>query len=305
MNILLTAANFLQQKFKSEGNDDKNQIQRSNEYLCHEQISRTEENAQPGTTAGNNNLGLRSNSEEKWDEMFHLLREYKTEHGHTNVPSPYTDNPKLGHWVSDQRTGYREFTADNKQNNNGMTEERINELESIGFKWTGECSSKAQVWNEIFEELKQFKAKYGHTDVPRPNADNPKLGKWVSTQRQGYSSYKSGNKQRSQGICEERIQQLESIGFNWVSERTPKKQVWNEMLEDLKQFKVKHGHTNVPKPYVDNPKLGHWVGNQRRGYREWRAGNKRKSKGMTTERIQRLESIEFKWDIRPRKKQKT
>ena len=40
----------------------------------------------------------------------------------------------------------------------------------------------------MFEELKMFKAKYGHADVPTSYSDNPKLRQWVHTQCKGYTN---------------------------------------------------------------------------------------------------------------------
>jgi len=68
----------------------------------------------------------------------------------------------------------------------------------------------------MVEELKLFKEKHGHADASRKYAGYPKQGRWVNTQRQGYKNYKAGMKQKSQGICEERINKLEKIDFNWT-----------------------------------------------------------------------------------------
>jgi len=46
--------------------------------------------------------------------MFVVLQQYKTEHGHTDVPQRGADNRKLGQWVTKQRLGYRNYKAGNK-----------------------------------------------------------------------------------------------------------------------------------------------------------------------------------------------
>ncbi len=53
-----------------------------------------------------------------------------------------------------------------------LTEERLKELNDAGILFS--C------WDERYEELKLFKAKYGHTAVPQ---SYPQLGWWVNTQR--------------------------------------------------------------------------------------------------------------------------
>jgi len=109
--------------------DDQNQ--HSHETFCsNRQIIRTEENAQtPTAKAGNNDLASPRSHSERWDDMFEALHQYETEHGHTNVPTPYADYPKLGRWVSDQRRNYK--AGDNKERSVRMCEERIDRLESI------------------------------------------------------------------------------------------------------------------------------------------------------------------------------
>ena len=67
-----------------------------------------------------------------WIARFQQLREYKIQFGHCLVPNQYSANPKLGNWVSTQRSTYR-LHQEGKPSN--MPEERIRELESIGFDW--------------------------------------------------------------------------------------------------------------------------------------------------------------------------
>jgi len=68
-------------------------------------------------------------SVEGWNERFKELIQFNEEHGHCNVPQKYKANPELGLWVTTQRT------AKKNQNGKKITEEQINRLEGIGFKW--------------------------------------------------------------------------------------------------------------------------------------------------------------------------
>jgi len=63
---------------------------------------------------------------------FKELIEYKAKHGDCFVPDNYGPNKQLGTWVNTQRRQYR-FLQQGKHSQ--MTEERINKLEEIGFKW--------------------------------------------------------------------------------------------------------------------------------------------------------------------------
>jgi len=186
----------------------------------------------------------------------------------------------------------KRFRADKKRSMcSGISKDRIQQLESIGFRWRASeyLSSQNDIWEAMYEKLKQYKAEYGDTDVPQKYADNPQLGSWVNHQRSGYKNFKAGKKQSMcQGMSEDRIQQFESIGFHWVSEQ--RKQTWDAMYETLKQYKAEYGDTNVPQKYVDTPQLGRWVHNQRQGYKNFKAG-KKQCYGMSEDRIQQLEGI--------------
>ena len=129
--------------------------------------------------------------------------EYKKLVGNCRVPQRYSTNAKLGNWVSNQRTQYK-LSQEGKSC--GMTEECIQQLESIGFVWSAQHAS----WKERFEELVEYKTRFGNCRVSTQYS--PKLGKWVSNQR---TQYKLSQEGKSCGMTEERIQELESVGFEW------------------------------------------------------------------------------------------
>ena len=69
----------------------------------------------------------------------------------------------IGHWVHDQRKQYRLFQTGRQTT---MTEYRIQNLASVGFQWSLQKHSTMKSWDERLLELKQYKAKNGHTNVP-------------------------------------------------------------------------------------------------------------------------------------------
>ena len=96
-----------------------------------------------------------------------------------------------------------------------MTEERIQTLNDVGFNWRGTATTgAAALWNERFQQLKDYKERFGDCLVPRQYAANPKLGRWVSTQRCNYKLHQEG---KPSSMTEERIRALEDprIGFKW------------------------------------------------------------------------------------------
>ena len=143
-----------------------------------------------------------------WSEHFQQLREFEVKFGHCRVSRQYAANPKLGQWVSRQRSNYRLYKEGKPS---PMTEERIRALESVGFDWETSKTDLASIWGERFQQLREFKVQFGHCRVPRQYAANPKLGPWVSRQRSYYRLYKEG---KSSTMTVERIRALESVGFD-------------------------------------------------------------------------------------------
>jgi hypothetical protein len=220
-----------------------------------------------------------------WSARFQQLCEYKVQSGHCLVPFQYFANPKLGRWVSNQRAQYKLFQAGKPS---PMTEERIRELESIGFDWrtTKGRTTKtdlASIWSARFQQLREYKVQSGHCLVPYQYSANPKLGKWVSTQR---SSYRLSQEGKPSPMTEERIRELESIGFDWETTKTDR----SARFQQLREYKIQFGHCLVPKQYAANRKLGAWVSTQRAQYKLYQEG---KPSPMTEERIRELESIGF------------
>jgi len=75
---------------------------------------------------------------ESWNQRLHELRQFKQQYGHCLVPSRYDANPELGIWVGTQRTQYRLFMRSKETGvpvTTSMNEDRIRELEELGFVW--------------------------------------------------------------------------------------------------------------------------------------------------------------------------
>eukprot|EP00985_Skeletonema_marinoi_P016979 scaffold9241_cov135-Skeletonema_marinoi.AAC.2 len=148
-----------------------------------------------------------SSQRNAWDRKFHDLLEFKQQHGHCDVPQTYAPNPKLGVWVNKQRMEQK-----NREDGNisTLTDERLERLQSIGFRW---AKRRGQVrWDEKYGELIQYAAKFGNCHVPTKYKENTALGRWVSTQRAEYKTFCKGEKS---SLTAEKIRRLDSIGFAW------------------------------------------------------------------------------------------
>jgi hypothetical protein len=71
-------------------------------------------------------------NESNWMVQFAKLLKYLEEHGDCNVPTRYTEDSSLGHWVGRQRSKYHEVGPDGLSK---LTKNRIAKLEEIGFQW--------------------------------------------------------------------------------------------------------------------------------------------------------------------------
>jgi hypothetical protein len=158
-------------------------------------------------TSGYEKGGLQEN----WYGMYNQLLEFKQKHGHVKVPCQYNENKKLGRWVNNWRSNYREYKrTDGKKGD----PERMKCLESIGLVddiTTGyEKENAKKIWYDMYNQLLEFKQKHGHVKVPQQYNENPKLGRWVGKRRCVYREYKRTNGQKGDP---ERMKCLESIGL--------------------------------------------------------------------------------------------
>lgn len=153
-------------------------------------------------------MRLLANHSSAWNERFNELLEYKKHHGDCLVPQRYPQNPQLGVWVNKQRAEYKLFKEGKKSS---MTKERIQALESVGFIWAKRRKGQP-TWDLKFDELTEYCQEHGDCLVPTKYAENPALGRWVSTQR---AQYKLMQENKPTTMTEERVKMLESLGFVW------------------------------------------------------------------------------------------
>jgi len=109
-------------------------------------------------------------------------------------------------------------------------------------------------WKERLEMLKEHKAKYGTVDltVAEKGEVDQRLRSFVFEQRKQHKNFMRG---RHSTLNAERIQELEDLGFVFdpMGSGTQKantmrrfQQQWDEMYDELVQYKNEHGTTLVP-----------------------------------------------------------
>ena len=187
-----------------------------------------------------------------------------------------------------------------------LSHDKFQKLEGLDFFWGNKRGPRGQTktWEERLDELEEYRVQHGNCNVP---TNGGSLGIWVNSQRQMF---------RKNRLSEDRITILTDMGFNWgvslfdlldsimrvflvtaltlscaltriienlQTSRGEKTKTWGERYSDLKVFKLKHGHCNVPR----QKGLGVWVNNQR--------FLNRKGK-LTDEQVQLLDQIGFVWN---------
>jgi hypothetical protein len=115
-------------------------------------------------------------------------------------------------------------------------------LNATSFFLFTRAKRKGQIaWEEKYEELQRYMKAEGHCNVPTKHESNRALGRWVSTQRSIYKSYKAGKKQSlSELEIRRRIGLLEKMDFQWrmAAISSSDSSSWNEVSsEDLYIFK--------------------------------------------------------------------
>lgn len=174
------------------------------------------------------------------------------------VPHGYHEDPSLGEWVHRQRTTYAHVVTEDHPNPKVV--ERVKQLEALDFHFT----VHADKWMEHWHELKEYKQIHGHCDIPTNCPVNPKLGRWVHTQRHQRRLQQKGKKKSS--MCEERVALLDSLGFSWESRPHRYEHIttteWQRRFDELVQFANYSRHFCVPSESM--PELHAWCVEQKK-----------------------------------------
>ena len=180
---------------------------------------------------------------------------------------------------------------------NNPPDEQIQRLNDAGFKW---CLQKKDLtsmktFDERFNDLMAFKAKYGHCNVSFTGED-ASLANWCTQLRGSYKKMQNNQKPKSK-LSDEQIQRLNDAGFKWSLRKA--NSGFDEHFNDLMAFKAKYGHCNVSQ-YSEDASLGIWCVTVRGSYKKMQNNQKPKIK-LSDEQIQHLNDAGFKFKVVPTK----
>ena len=202
--------------------------------------------------------------DKKFVKRCHDLEAFKKKFGHCNVPQQYSVDPSLGQWWTSMKVSYN-CLKQGKPSKNNLSQDRIERLEAIGFKWKVVDLDKQ--FEKRCHDLEAFKRKFGHCYVP--HSVDPSLGQWCSSMRNTHDRIQQGKPTR-RNLSQDRIERLEEIGFKWKG--LDLEQKFEKSCRDLEAFKKKFGHCNVPQQYSVDPSLGFWC-SSRVAYNQIQQGN--------------------------------
>lgn len=210
--------------------------------------------------------------EEIWWGKFDQVKAFYRKEGHLTIP-----DRKLSSWLNYQRHGAKALSI-----------EQLQALESIHYKNTKPFrKSGVEEWEDTFKELVSKGSTKG----------SKKLQMWLSNQRKLAASNE---------LSQDRQERLEAHGFDMKSPIQHKssnfqrakinEKKWLAQFQNLKKYHQKHGNCNVPFRFQEDPTLGNWVANQRKAYHSMSSDGE--SKQLSQDRITKLESIGFQWELK-------
>ena len=202
----------------------------------------------------------------RWHSNYKRLREFYDKHRHFDVSLTKTSENEEGDeataikahsrfqgWVNRQLVEYQKFKQGHRSS---LDEDRFKALQEVGF-------DSVPTWNDMFEELLYYIAKLdGPFTLPMPITESTsRLRYWVRQQRRSYRQYMKG---KNSVLTKEQFEKLEKVGFFSISmnSKTNKQVPWDLRFEQLKNFKEKHGHCDVPIDYIETPGLRLWLQRQ-------------------------------------------
>ena len=138
-------------------------------------------------------FGSASSQEDRWEENFAALQSYKTKYGDCNVSYKSEEYSQLAKGVNNQRSQLK---------TGKLLEQWRLRLNEIGF--IGDLHEHN--WQKMFNELEKYKQEFGNCNIPAVWPQNPRLARWVTSQR---AAKKSGK------MPPHRVQLLDELGFIW------------------------------------------------------------------------------------------
>jgi len=190
----------------------------------------------------------------RWLEGLEELKKFAKAHGTMNVEFSDKENAHLYRWMTRQRTNYR---------GNRMSAERIKLLQDSNFEW---------------DPPQRTPLSDAHDDTSSSDDSVSSSPSSSSSSSSSNSSSSSLSTSSSENGTEEKGEKLNRF-----------MQMWKNRLNQLKQYKKKHGHMNINSTrQAKDSTLYDWTYRQRK---LWEANK------LSAEKIKLLDDIGFEWEL--------
>jgi superfamily II DNA or RNA helicase len=224
------------------------------------------------------------NLDDIWYELFAQLKEFIDKNNILpNKRSNDVDEKKLGNWLSNQKNNYADKECSMKDNI------KYNIWTAFIEEYKEYFKDFDNIWYETFEKLKEFIEEYKRLPSQHSiNANEKKVGQWLSTQKQNYKNKEQSMKDKTKyKLWTDCIQQYKEYFKDFDT-------IWYETFEKLKEFINKY--KKMPSQHsknTDEKKLGQWISNQKKNYKNKKESMKDETKyNLWTDFIATLENKE-------------
>lgn len=199
--------------------------------------------AEASSSDGNGDGGGGGESAARWEARLAELAAYKQEWGNADAPL----KTELGRWCKTQRRLHASGKLDAT---------RVAALEALGLSWVSPSDVDDPVaqldWEEMCRRFGAYVEANGNGQVPKKSKADPVLGGWVAAVRRVREK-----------LGEERIRQLEGLGFEWKSTRKCGS-AFMDTFRTLRDFREEHGHCDVARVRGEEDELARWCATQRK-----------------------------------------
>lgn len=139
-------------------------------------------------------------SDLKWMAKYQEMVDFKEEHGHLNVSKQqYTKHAQLGEWIYHQIRNH---------NNGKLQQDRKDLLLKAGMRLDSRKPA-AKDWMYRYQQLVEYRQRFGDTNVPKRWQENTSLGSFVFHARKNYQNFLAGKPAR--GLTQVRLNEVRSF----------------------------------------------------------------------------------------------
>ncbi len=206
---------------------------------------------QVGAAMGNSNVARLSprrsassgpdrprNRAEAWEASCAAYSSFVAAHGHHPGHEDAWEGLRIGKWADRQRT---------LRNSGRLTEERVAQLDSLGFAWDGHAARRERFLSAYLS----FVASEGETPERHEKWEDLGVGIWAEGQREA----------RRKGRMPAAVfKALDEAGFCWES---AKEVQWQKSFEAYSRFVEREGRTPGPGDVENGILVWHWATKQK------------------------------------------